>query len=102
METSYDEAKRFTAMVALAMQVSVSAPVLAQQTPEVLAVQSSDAWLAVTDSGKYANSYDQTAQLFKKGVTRDQWHKSIHALRDPLGKVRSRTAKGAKFTKSLP
>src|SRR6476660_5918664 len=86
----------------LAFQMSVSVPALAQQKPEELAIISSNAWLALNDSGKYANSYDQTAQLFKKGVTLDQWQKSIHAERDQLGKVLSRTPKATNYTKSLP
>ena len=86
----------------LAFQMSVSVPALAQQRPEDLAIQSSSAWLALNDSGKYGDSYDQTAQLFKKGVTRDQWQRSIHAERDELGRVLSRAPKSANYTKSLP
>ena len=39
---------------------------LSQQKPEELAQQSSDAWLALTDSGNYAESYQEAAQYFKE------------------------------------
>jgi Protein of unknown function (DUF4019) len=89
-------------IVALAIQISVSVPALAQQKPEELAEQSSEAWLALNDSGKYADSYDQAAQPFKRALTRDQWQSSIYAARDPLGKVLSRTLKAATYTNTLP
>jgi CheY-like chemotaxis protein len=45
----------------------------AQQKPEVLAQTSAEAWLALTDSGKYGESWDQAASTFKGAVSRDQW-----------------------------
>ncbi len=75
------------------------------QTPqdsERLAKQSSESWLALVDSGKYADSWDEAAQLFKAAVTKDQWQGMLHATRDPLGKLVSRTVKSASYTKTLP
>jgi len=89
-------------IVVLAIQISLSVPALAQQKPEELAEQSSGTWLSLNDSGKYADSYDQAAAYFKNAVTSDQWQQSMHAVRDSLGKVHSRTLKTATYTKSLP
>ena len=80
------------AMVAVAFFAAAlvsSGHASAQQKPEELAEQSSEAWLALTDRGKYADSYQQAAQYFKNAVTNDQWQSSMHAVRDPLGKVLS-------------
>jgi hypothetical protein len=74
----------------------------AQQKPEELAQQSSEAWLALIDGGKYADSYQEAAQYFKNAVTNDQWQSSMHAVRDPLGKVLSRKVRSATYTKTLP
>jgi hypothetical protein len=82
--------------------VGSSGMALAQQKPEELAQQSSDAWLALTDEGKYADGYQEAAQYFKNAVTKDQWESAMHASREPLGKVLSRNLKSAMYTKTLP
>jgi hypothetical protein len=82
--------------------VGSSGVTLAQQKPEGLAQQSSDAWLALTDQGKYADGYQEAAQYFKNAVTKDQWESAMHASREPFGKVLSRKLKSAKYTKMLP
>lgn len=74
----------------------------AQQKPERLAQQSADSWLALVDSGKYGESWEQASQFFKAAVTKEQWQSALRASRDPLGKVLSRNLKSATFTKTLP
>ena len=74
----------------------------AQQKPEDLAQQSTGKWLALVDSGNYAESWQQAASIFKTAVGNDQWQKMLHASRDPLGKTLSRKLKNATYTKSLP
>ncbi|MFY9531819.1 MAG: DUF4019 domain-containing protein [Candidatus Acidiferrales bacterium] len=73
-----------------------------QQKPEELAQKSAQAWLALTDSGKYAESWDEASQLFKNAVTKEQWSSKIKAARAPFGKVQSRKLKGATYSKTLP
>lgn len=60
------------------------------------------AWLALTDSGKYGESWDTAAAVFKAGVTKADWEKALKAIRAPLGALRSRTLKSATFTRKLP
>jgi hypothetical protein len=74
----------------------------AQQKPEQLAQQSAESWLALVDSGKYGESWEQASQFFKATVTREQWQTALRASRDPLGKVLSRDLKSATFRKTLP
>lgn len=74
----------------------------AQQKPEQLAQRSAESWLALVDSGKYADSWQESASLFKAQVTKDQWSSMISATRDPLGKLVSRKLKSAQYTKTLP
>jgi len=74
----------------------------AQQKPEQLAQQSSESWLALTDSGKYAESWQECAQIFQASVTKEQWQSALRASRDPLGKLLWRKLKGATYTKTLP
>ncbi|MGC9990066.1 MAG: DUF4019 domain-containing protein [Terriglobales bacterium] len=74
----------------------------AQQKPEQLAQQSSDAWLGLVDSGKYAESWQEASALFKSHVTKEQWQSALHATRDPLGKMLSRKLKSATYKTTLP
>ncbi len=88
----------FSLLVLLAM----CPPVQAQQKPEQLAHQSAESWLALVDSGKYAESWQEAASLFKAAVTQDQWQSALRASRDPLGKLLTRKLKSARYTKTLP
>jgi hypothetical protein len=76
--------------------------VQAQQKPEQLAQQSAEPWLALVDSGKYGESWEQAAQFFKAALTKEQWQSALRASRRPLGKVLTRNLKSATFTKTLP
>lgn len=79
---------------------SVLAP--AQQTPEHLAQTSAESWLALVDSGKHAESWQQASSIFKAHVTKDQWQSMLSAALGPLGKNTSRKLLTAKYTKTLP
>ena len=85
----------------LVILIGLTMPALAQK-PEQLAQQSAQSWLALVDSGRYADSWQESASLFKAHVTDDQWSSMIAATRDPLGKVVSRKLKSAQYTKTLP
>lgn len=66
------------------------------------AKKSATAWLALVDGGKYAASWDEAASMFKGAVTRTTWEGAMHGVREPLGAVKSRTLKSAKYATSLP
>jgi hypothetical protein len=73
-----------------------------QQKPEQVAQKPAEAWLALVDSGKYAESWQEASQLFKSAVTQEQWQAAVSAARNPLGKLLSRNLKSATYTKTLP
>jgi hypothetical protein len=79
-----------------------SALVVAEQKPETLAEQSAQSWLALVDAGNYAQSWQEASSLFRAQVGKDNWQRRLHATRDPLGKVISRSLKGAEYTTTLP
>jgi Protein of unknown function (DUF4019) len=97
---------KFVAIVLSALVLFVMWPqselVQAQQKPEELAQKSAEAWLALTDSGKYAESWDEASQLFKNAVTKEQWLEKVKGARGPLGKLLSRKLKSATYAKTLP
>ena len=86
----------------LTLLLCASAIAQTQQKPEQLAQQSAQSWLALVDSGKYADSWDEAAQYFKSAVTKDQWLDALGQARTPQGKVLSRKLKSATYTKTLP
>ena len=61
-----------------------------------------DAWLVLTDTGQYQQSWEQTAASFQASVTNTHWQSALQAVRLPLGKLRTRVFKGATYTRSLP
>jgi hypothetical protein len=90
------------ALAAATLLFAVVLTAQAQQKPEPLGQKSAEAWLALIDSGKYPDSWDQTSQLFKSAVTKQQWATKVGAVRDPLGKLLSRKLRSATYTKTLP
>jgi len=96
------ESKLMPRFLALAFLLGICSAVQAQPKPEDLAQQSADAWLALVDSGKYAESWQESSELFKAHVTKDQWQDALRATRDPLGKMLSRKLKSATYKTTLP
>ena len=70
--------------------------------PEDLAQTSAQAWLALTDAGKYPESWQGAAAYFKSAVTQTKWVDALTAVRTPLGKVLSRKLKSATYKTTLP
>ena len=70
--------------------------------PEDLAQTSAQAWLALTDAGKYAESWQESSSFFKAAVTQTKWVDALTTVRTPLGKVLSRKLKSATYTKTIP
>jgi len=60
------------------------------------------AWLALVDAGKYGQSWDEAALLFRSAVMKAEWEKAAKSARGPLGALQSRTFKSASYTRALP
>jgi hypothetical protein len=74
----------------------------ADQKAEEAATARAEAWLALVDQGKYAESWDAAAALFKASLTKENWTQALTAARSPLGKLVSRTLKSRQYAASLP
>jgi len=74
-----------------------------RETPaDKLAIESAIQWLALVDSGKYRQSWEETAEIFRRAVTSDGWEQKMSIHREPLGKLISREVKSAKYRTTLP
>jgi hypothetical protein len=69
---------------------------------EADALAAAEAWLALVDSGQYAESWDEAAQYFKGAVPKDKWLQTMNAARTPFGKNIFRKLKSKHYKTSLP
>ena len=69
---------------------------------EKAATTAAEQWLALVDAGNYAGSWTEAAGFFKNAVTQEKWVQSLKAVREPLGKLISRTVKSTTYATSLP
>jgi len=75
----------------------------AQEAESVAKAQlAASQWLALTDAGSYAASWEQAAALFKAAIKQPGWDDAMRQVRSPLGAVKSRSLKSAQFSRSLP
>ena len=72
------------------------------QKPEELAQKAAEAWLSLTDSGKYAESWQNASGAFRARVSQPQLVSALTGARQPLGKLVSRKLKSATYTKTAP
>lgn len=74
----------------------------AAESPEKEAQKAAEDWLGLTDTGKFAASWEGAAAAFRAAVSKDQWQSSLDAVRTPLGRLLARRLKSAQYTKTLP
>jgi hypothetical protein len=74
----------------------------AEQKPEELAQAAAQSWLALTDAGKYGESWEQASSAFRGAVSKSQWVDAIANARTPLGKMQSRKLTGTQYIKDPP
>lgn len=94
--------KHLIAITAAAMLVAGSAA-HSQDTQKIAAAEAAAlAWLALTDQGDFALSWDQAAGAFRTSISQADWVSRVGAVRVPLGKLISRHVRAATFAHSLP
>jgi hypothetical protein len=72
------------------------------QDKKTVAEGAASNWLKLVDSGNYAQSWDDTGNVLKANVARDQWQELLVRNRAPLGSLISRKLKSAEYTTQLP
>jgi hypothetical protein len=74
----------------------------AEEEARKAAAAAAQSWLALVDAGEYAKSWSAAAALFQKQVTADQWEETVRGVRGQLGKLVSRKAAKAEYSRTLP
>ncbi len=91
-------------LAALALPLAATEPDEApdHSAAEAEAVAAAAAWLELVDEGKYAESWEEAAPYFRQAVERQQWIRSLEAVRTPLGEMRQRRLVSKAYTRALP
>jgi len=86
-------------MILILLTISAGAGSLEKEAAAAVAAEK---WLGLVDVEKYAESWKETAELFRNAVKQEQWEQLLHASRKPLGRLVSRKIKTKAYTTSLP
>lgn len=66
------------------------------------AVAAAETWLATLDSGRFSDTWEDAATVFKEGAPQSQWEPRVQAARQPLGVVISRKVRSMRYVNALP
>ena len=69
---------------------------------EKAAVSDVLAWLDLIDNGSYDDSWEVTAEQFKKAGSKERWIEMLDAVRKPHGQLLSRKIQTARYKTRLP
>ncbi|NTW77385.1 MAG: DUF4019 domain-containing protein, partial [Syntrophaceae bacterium] len=59
-------------------------------------------WLTMLDEGRFAESWENTSEIFRQSLQQGQWVKTVGAVRNEMGKKVSRQFYRSLYTRSLP
>ncbi len=76
----------------------MSTPASIAEEPEQVARY----WLELVDAGRYTESWNEAASLFRAAVTPADWTRQVAAARGPLGAVVSRDLQSEQRATELP
>ncbi|MFI4953282.1 MAG: DUF4019 domain-containing protein [Burkholderiales bacterium] len=102
MAATRDEVRAWRAILALGVGLLCAGHAAAQGPRQSLVQQTARAWLAVTDRDDAAQSWESAGKQFRNAITTEQWARSLHKVRPPLGATMERALLSTKFRKSIP
>lgn len=85
-----------TVLVQICLAMAVAAPLKEQAQP------SSEAWLALIDTGKYAESWTEASARFRSAIPQEKWAEMAKKVRDDFGPLSSRKLLQVTLSNSLP
>jgi|SRR5579859_2664978 len=87
----------------LALLMTLAATFSASAAPDDgRALASAQEWLALVDSGKYAESWTRASSLFRSRVDQKTWATQIKSVRDEFGPLNNRRVQKVDLVKSFP
>lgn len=88
--------------MALCVLAAMAAPAVAQESAEDSAKTVAEEWLALVDSGNYAQSWSDAASYFKDQLTAEQWSAALTKVVKQIGTVESRKFLSATYMTQVP
>ena len=89
-------------LLSLSVLAALTGAAVASSERETAATNAVAPWLALVDSGQYAESWFQASSDFRNITSKEQWVDALKTVRAPLGKLVSRQLQSAKYTTTLP
>lgn len=89
------------AALALAAAITAFSALGAEELDAAPAMAAAQAWLIHVDAGRYAQSWDESAALFRDSIGKVQWQNKLDSLRTPLGVVITRKILRADYAQKL-
>lgn len=69
---------------------------------EQAAIKATNTWLKLVDDGKYGESWNEGATLFKSVVTKEKWEEALNSILPPFGANISRNVLSVQYKTSIP
>jgi hypothetical protein len=66
------------------------------------AMQAADTWLAIIDTGRYGEGWEEADEAIQAAMSKLQWEVSLDKVRGKLGGVNRRKMRAANFARDLP
>ena len=66
------------------------------------AVAAAEAWLETLDSGRFSDTWEEAAAIFKDNAPQSKWEPAVQAARQPLGVVIARKVRTMRYVNVLP
>jgi hypothetical protein len=91
------------ALALAALAAALSATAAEEEGVDVApAIRAAQDWLAVVDSGRYADAWEQGHDVFKETVLKLRFETAVQAAREPLGTPLSRKLRSATYSRGMP
>ena len=91
-----------TTLLCLGLVVLLAATTVFAGDSEKDALKAAESWLGLVDVGEYGTSWDESSELFKAAVSKEEWEQALNSARNPLGELVNRTVLATKYATSLP
>lgn len=82
--------RRIQFFVIVGLLLSCGNVMAGNTSQETAAISAAQNWLATVDTGRYVESWKQTANYLRNTINQLQWEQSMKKVRQPLGKLKSR------------
>ena len=66
------------------------------------AVAAAEAWLATLDSGRFTDTWEEAATIFRDSASQSKWEAAVQGARQSLGTVVTRKVRSMRYVNALP